>query len=160
MFGDNLQRTDVQGVDMQPSAATSLRDAVLAGMWDEALQLLPELSAGEVNLKQAQFLVLRQKYLECIKGGDTEAALSCLRFELQPLEVNQKVLHGLTGEKPTFEVFLASKQTILRDNMGKFLVCLVLHKPTNTYTKTTNQNRYTELLVIMIDVARTELKGI
>ena len=87
-------------IAMQPPSATEFREAVLAGRWDAALALLPQLAASGTDLKHAQFLVLRQKYVECVAAGDAAAALCCLRSELQPLQVNQKVLHRLAGEAP------------------------------------------------------------
>lgn len=86
------------GITMQPPSASEFREAVLAGHWDTALALLPQLSASNVDLKHAQFLILRQKYIESVAAGDSAGALRCLRAELQPLEVNQKVLHRLAGE--------------------------------------------------------------
>ena len=88
----------MQGIDMQPKSATEFRNAVLGGQWDRALQLLPQLVASGFDLKHAQFLLLRQKYIESVRRGDTAAALRCLRSELQPLQVNQKLLHRLAGQ--------------------------------------------------------------
>jgi hypothetical protein len=83
---------------MQPKSATEFRGAVLAGQWDRALQLLPQLASSGFDLKHAQFLILRQKYIESVRSGNMGAALRCLRSELQPLEVNQKLLHRLAGQ--------------------------------------------------------------
>lgn len=49
---------------MQPVFATSFQEAVLAGKWQDALNLLPELVSGEAAQKEAHFLILRQKYNE------------------------------------------------------------------------------------------------
>ncbi|GAB4818715.1 hypothetical protein N2152v2_005761 [Parachlorella kessleri] len=91
------QLEQASGIDMQPKSATEFRSAVLGGQWDTALQLLPQLVASGFDLKHAQFLLLRQKYIESVRRGDTAAALRCLRSELQPLQVNQKLLHRLAG---------------------------------------------------------------
>ena len=90
-----------QGVEMQPSHVTAFQEAILGGNWAHALHLLPQLSPDAPTLAQAQFWVLRQKYIEAIDAGDTSTALCTLRSELSPLHVNQPELRVLAGGQPT-----------------------------------------------------------
>lgn len=44
-----------------------------------------------------RFLILEQKYLECLEDGKILEALKCLRDELAPLKHNTDRLHELSG---------------------------------------------------------------
>jgi hypothetical protein len=81
----------------QPTQAAEFRGAVLSGQYDEALRLLPSVAADEMVMERARFLLLRQKYLEGVQAGRTASALLVLRHELQPLRVQQEVLHSLAA---------------------------------------------------------------
>lgn len=43
-----------------------------------------------------KFLILEQKYLECLEDGKILEALKCLRDELAPLKFNTERLHELS----------------------------------------------------------------
>jgi WD repeat-containing protein 26 len=43
-----------------------------------------------------KFLILEQKYLECLEDGKVFEALKCLRDELAPLKFNTDRLHELS----------------------------------------------------------------
>lgn len=88
----------MQGVEMQPTHVTAFQEAILGGQWAQAQQLLPQLSSDSATLAQAQFWVLRQKYIEALDAGDMAAALHTLRTELAPLHVNQPELRALAGD--------------------------------------------------------------
>jgi hypothetical protein len=85
------------GIEQQPAAAAQFRSAVLSGDFDAALRLLPSVAAGAEVTDRARFLLLRQKYTEAVQRGETAAALQVLRLELQPLRVQQQVLHSLAA---------------------------------------------------------------
>lgn len=46
-----------------------------------------------------RFLILEQKYLECLVDGKVLEALKCLRDELAPLNYNTDRLHELSRLK-------------------------------------------------------------
>ncbi|KAL4853085.1 WD repeat-containing protein 26 [Chlorella vulgaris] len=85
------------GIVQQPQQAAAFRQAVLFGSYDEALQLLPSVAADDGVMDRARFLLLRQKYLEGVQQGRTAEALQVLRQQLQPLRVQQQVLHSLAA---------------------------------------------------------------
>ncbi|KAL4452448.1 hypothetical protein ABPG75_008110 [Micractinium tetrahymenae] len=85
------------GVEQQPPVAAAFRSAVLAGEYDAALRLLPAVAADGRVADRARFLLLRAKYIELMEAGATAAALQVLRSELQPLHVQQQVLHSLAA---------------------------------------------------------------
>ncbi|GFR49315.1 hypothetical protein Agub_g11338, partial [Astrephomene gubernaculifera] len=85
------------GIPMQPPSASQFRCAVLGGRWGEALDLLPQLSGSEEVLREARFLILQQKYLECLEGGELAGALTVLRREMAPLGVAHAQLHQLAA---------------------------------------------------------------
>lgn len=43
-----------------------------------------------------KFLILEQKYLECLEDSQIMEALKCLRDELAPLKFNTERLHELS----------------------------------------------------------------
>ena len=49
-----------------------------------------------------KFLILEQKYLECLEDGLIMEALKCLRDELAPLKYNVDRLHELSRFGPLF----------------------------------------------------------
>lgn len=85
------------GIVQQPPAAAAFRRAVLSGDFDDALRLLPSVAADEGVMDRAKFLLLKQKYMEGVQRGHTAEALQVLRQELQPLRVQQQVLHSLAA---------------------------------------------------------------
>lgn len=49
-----------------------------------------------VLVQEAKFLISQQKYLELLEAGKTGAALTILRQELAPLNVDPDQLHSLS----------------------------------------------------------------
>ncbi|PSC72285.1 WD repeat-containing 26 [Micractinium conductrix] len=86
------------GIVQQPPAAAAFRSAVLGGRFEEALGLLPSVAADSSVLDRARFLLLKQHYLELVAAGATAAALQVLRVQLQPLQMQQQVLHSLAAK--------------------------------------------------------------
>ncbi|EFJ45899.1 hypothetical protein VOLCADRAFT_93777 [Volvox carteri f. nagariensis] len=82
---------------MQPAHVTEFQTAVMAGQWDAAIALLPQLTTQEDVIKDAKFLILQQKYLEALERQDLGSALTCLRLEMAPLGVHDQQLHHLAA---------------------------------------------------------------
>jgi hypothetical protein len=75
------------GVRLLSEPIERFRAAVLAGDWALAEGQLDRLGFTSLATKlSAQFLILRQKYMELLEAGRTEEALLCLRGQLAPLE--------------------------------------------------------------------------
>ena len=74
------------GVVLLAEPISRFRAAVLAGEWAVAESLLDSLGfvTSESRLA-AEFLLLRQKYLELLEAQKPEEALQCLRCQLAPL---------------------------------------------------------------------------
>ncbi|PRW57454.1 WD repeat-containing 26-like [Chlorella sorokiniana] len=85
------------GVTQQPAEASAFRAAVLQGDYDAALQLLPAVAADPSAVGSSRVLLLKAKYVELVQRGATGEALQVLRQELQPLAVQQQVLHSLAA---------------------------------------------------------------
>ena len=93
---DALERAS--GIPLQSPVAREFRQALLAGDWERCLELLPGLQiAGESVLAEVKFRILREKYLELLEAGEVDHALTCLRQELKPLEVNVGEAHALAA---------------------------------------------------------------
>ncbi|KXZ55515.1 hypothetical protein GPECTOR_2g1064 [Gonium pectorale] len=82
---------------MQPASASAFQEAVLEGRWEAAAGLLPSLTQSDDVAKECRFLLLQQKYLECLESGDLGGALTCLRLEMAPLGVHEAQLHHLAA---------------------------------------------------------------
>ena len=75
------------GVRLLSEPIERFRAAVLAGDWTLAEGQLDQLGFTSLATKlSAQFLVLRQKYMELLEARRPEEALLCLRGQLAPLE--------------------------------------------------------------------------
>eukprot|EP00897_Mesotaenium_endlicherianum_P008127 jgi/Mesen1/7342/ME000377S06567 len=84
-------------VPLQSPAVATFRNGVLGGRWDECCALLAHMQLGKEALHSARFLILQQKFLECLEAADTAGALRVLRGELAPLGTNTRRLHALAG---------------------------------------------------------------
>lgn len=76
-----------------------MRAHLLAGEWDLVLtdisRLQPHL-LRQSDVVEMQFLVLEQKYLECLEAGQVMEALNVLRYELTPLNQHMQRVHQLS----------------------------------------------------------------
>ncbi len=73
----------------------------MGGRWEEAERTLDSLKAimdesQQNDVTNMRFLILEQKYLECLEDGKIFEALKCLRDELAPLKFNTDRLHELS----------------------------------------------------------------
>ncbi|KAH7033007.1 WD40-repeat-containing domain protein [Microdochium trichocladiopsis] len=100
------------GFELESSAVTSFRNAVLEGEWAAAQQLLSGaaitgersneagnglvLAAG-ADRNMMRFWIRQQKYLEQLERRDTAKAVATLRTELTPLYQESGKLHFLSG---------------------------------------------------------------
>jgi hypothetical protein len=79
------------GCSLEHPKAAVFRAHVLAGEWKEASQAVDDLAPmlpESSSVKHMQYLLLREKYLELLEGGQEMAALHCLRHELVPLPLH------------------------------------------------------------------------
>eukprot|EP00850_Spirogloea_muscicola_P018871 SM000177S03204 [mRNA] locus=s177:210935:220262:- [translate_table: standard] len=93
------------GIPLQSRAVTAFRNGILEGSycttffggerWDSCVQLLARMRLEEEDHKQAQFLILQQRFLELLEDGSTLQALQVLRGSLAPLGINTNQLHLL-----------------------------------------------------------------
>jgi len=71
------------------------------GHWDQAETALntlkPIMDDSNADITNMKFLILEQKYLECLEDGKILEALKCLRDELAPLKYNIDRLHELSS---------------------------------------------------------------
>ena len=75
------------GILLLSEPIARFRAGVLAGDWALAESLIDDLGFASFGSKlAAQFLLLRQKYLELLEAQQPEEALRCLRGQLAPLE--------------------------------------------------------------------------
>ncbi|KAI5121012.1 hypothetical protein M0805_005958 [Coniferiporia weirii] len=86
------------GYKMESSEATFFRQCILDGRWTDADSCLSGLGVtnGD-NLREAQFLISQQKYLELLEVQSVNAALHVLRNELAPLNIDIDELHSLSS---------------------------------------------------------------
>ena len=56
-----------------------------------------------------KFLILEQKYLECLEDGVILEALKCLRDQLAPLKFNTERLHELSRLVDAFHTEIKSQ---------------------------------------------------
>jgi hypothetical protein len=96
----NVSRTS--GFQLENPTVSSLKSAILEGLWDEADELLGGavdvdgaggagnglILAKGADRRMMRFRLKKQKYLELLEGGDTPGALHVLRAELTPLSSN------------------------------------------------------------------------
>ncbi|GAU98355.1 hypothetical protein RvY_09513, partial [Ramazzottius varieornatus] len=87
------------GCEMEQYCASTLRENVMSGSWDEAEASLNELVLM-VNqpeaLKRMQFLLREQKYLELVQDNKPLEALQTLRQDITPLNHNIPRVHELS----------------------------------------------------------------
>ncbi|KAL0946759.1 hypothetical protein HGRIS_012935 [Hohenbuehelia grisea] len=86
------------GYSMEAPEVSEFRQYVLDGQWSKAEAALLQLGdIDEEGLLDAKFLIGRQKYLELLEAQKTTAALSVLRNELAPLNMDSDELHTLSS---------------------------------------------------------------
>uniref|UniRef100_A0A8C7D8B2 WD repeat-containing protein 26 n=1 Tax=Oncorhynchus kisutch TaxID=8019 RepID=A0A8C7D8B2_ONCKI len=96
------------GCRLEHPSATKFRNHVVEGEWDKAESDLNELKAlmhspsaivvsPTVLQLRMKFLLLQQKYLECLEDAKVLEALQVLRAELTPLKYNTERIHILSG---------------------------------------------------------------
>jgi WD40 repeat protein len=104
------------GVDLHSQRVQNLQQGCLSGKWKEVIDLMDQQKEDlfgisnrssnmplsttflvEERVQKAKFLVLEQKYLECLSLGDVQKALHCLREEITPLGINMQRLHELAS---------------------------------------------------------------
>lgn len=85
-------------VMLETGPVSSLRAAVVEGNWDESSKILRSLDDVTPELlRQAEFLLQQQKFLEFLEAGDTGSALVQLRARLTPLCRDRRRLHQLAS---------------------------------------------------------------
>ncbi|KAI2799628.1 WD repeat-containing protein 26, partial [Blomia tropicalis] len=83
------------GCRLDHPTAAKFRSHVMNGEWNKADVSLQELKLFLENPKhliKMKFLLLEQKYLECIEDGRNQEALECLRSEITPLNYKKEKL--------------------------------------------------------------------
>jgi WD40 repeat protein len=89
------------GCMLEHPTAASFCGLIMSGKWDEAEGSLNSLKSimedSLQNITNMKFLILEQKYLECLEDGKILEALKCLRDELAPLKFNTDRLHELSS---------------------------------------------------------------
>lgn len=89
------------GCMLEHPTAASFCGLIMSGKWDEAEKSLNTLKSimedSNNNITNMKFLILEQKYLECLEDGKILEALKCLRDELAPLKFNTDRLHELSS---------------------------------------------------------------
>ncbi|UPR04175.1 WD40 repeat domain-containing protein [Chloropicon primus] len=105
------------GVDLHSDRVRRLQEGCLSGEWEMVIRLIDtekmhlfgldssDVAEGgaspqvglEERVQKAKFLILEQKYLECLSSGDVQQALQCLREEITPLGINMPRLHELAS---------------------------------------------------------------
>jgi hypothetical protein len=90
------------GCMLEHPIAADFCHLIMSGNWDQAEMALNSLKAimndeNSLNdIVNMRFLILEQKYLECLEDGKIFEALKCLRDELAPLKFNTDRLHELS----------------------------------------------------------------
>lgn len=88
------------GCRLDHPAAARFRHCVMEGEWakaDAALNELRTMLDDANSLKEMRFLLLEQKYLELLEGGQAMEALTCLRSQVTPLQHNMERVHQLSS---------------------------------------------------------------
>ncbi|XP_024025983.1 WD repeat-containing protein 26 homolog [Morus notabilis] len=86
------------GIPLRSSVVNEFMQQVVDGKWDDSLATLQKIDLLDENsVKVATFLILEQKFLELLKIGQYNAALSTLRNELVPLRINISQVHELAA---------------------------------------------------------------
>ncbi|PVF98849.1 WD40 repeat-like protein [Serendipita vermifera] len=86
------------GFTYETSRVTAFRRSVIEGDWNNVEKGLVALGVSNADaLRVARFLINQQRYLESIEAGRNAEALSILRKEIAPLDIEQPRLHHLSG---------------------------------------------------------------
>ncbi|GJP34973.1 hypothetical protein CLOM_g19446 [Closterium sp. NIES-68] len=86
------------GVALESKPVAQLRQAIMAGQWEESVAILSNLPGLDLSLlRHAEFLLLEQKFLELVEAGEVREALTTLRGRLGPTASDPKRLHQLAG---------------------------------------------------------------
>ncbi|CAI5477017.1 unnamed protein product [Closterium sp. Yama58-4] len=86
------------GVALESKPVAQLRQAIMAGQWEESVAILSNLQGLDPSLlRHAEFLLLEQKFLELVEAGEVREALTTLRGRLGPTASDPKRLHQLAG---------------------------------------------------------------
>jgi hypothetical protein len=89
--------SDESGFNTESNDVSEFRKAVLAGAWGKAESHLSNIPLHENgSLGEALFLIREQKFLESLEDKDFTSALSILRTELSPLNINTEKVHNLS----------------------------------------------------------------
>ncbi|KZT09725.1 WD40 repeat-like protein [Laetiporus sulphureus 93-53] len=83
------------GYIMESPEVAEFRRCILGADWNSAEAALSNL--GVEDEERLWFLISQQKYLELLEAGRTTAALSVLRNELAPLNIDPEQLHSLSS---------------------------------------------------------------
>jgi hypothetical protein len=82
------------GTVLESENVKTLHKAVINAEWEKAFAAVRRLDVEEVVQQALQFILLEQKYLECV-AQDVDAALCCLRDELCGAVFDQDSRHRL-----------------------------------------------------------------
>ncbi|RNA03906.1 WD repeat-containing 26-like [Brachionus plicatilis] len=88
------------GCMLEHPTASNFRNLIMNGKWQEAEAALESLKSfidDSSDFTKMKFLILEQKYLECLEDSQIMEALKCLRDELAPLKFNTERLHELSS---------------------------------------------------------------
>jgi WD repeat-containing protein 26 len=89
--------SDESGYNTESKDVSEFRTAVLAGEWSKAESHLSNIPLLEnASLEEALFLIREQKFLEALEDKEYTSALSILRTELSPLNINTEKVHNLS----------------------------------------------------------------
>lgn len=89
--------SDESGYNTESNDVSEFRNAVLSGAWERAEFHLAKVPLLEnASLEDALFLIREQKFLEALEDKDFTSALSILRTELSPLNINTDKVHTLS----------------------------------------------------------------
>jgi len=89
--------SDESGFNTESNDVSEFRNAVLSGAWTSAESHLANIPLHEhASLEGALFLIREQKFLEALEDKDFTSALTILRTELSPLNINTDKVHNLS----------------------------------------------------------------
>lgn len=91
---------DESGYRTESNDVSEFRNAVLSGAWPSAEAHLANIPLHEhASVEEALFLIREQKFLEALEDKDFTSALTILRTELSPLNINTDKVHNLSRYK-------------------------------------------------------------
>ncbi|KAL8150645.1 hypothetical protein V2J09_020453 [Rumex salicifolius] len=76
------------GIQLHSSIVSLFMQQMLDGKWDESVMTLHKIGISDETLKSASFVILEQKFLELLQREKTMEALTTLRNEIVPLQIN------------------------------------------------------------------------